>query len=388
MILLYRYFWGYLKVCFYGEFPEKVLNFCADKGISFWGAKSVDKGITVFISIKDFYSLPAAIKGSKIRVHIEKKYGFPFIFSRYKKRWGLFVGVIIFVAFLEVMSSFIWIIDINGNDKVKNEEIIVALREMGIYEGVQKDKISAKNDSQRLLLKMDKLAWASLNIEGSRLTVNVTETQKKEDKNNRPCNLKAEFDGVIKKIDLKSGNSVVKVGDTVKKGDVLVSGIIENAGGTRFVCSEGEVIAEITRTLEVKCPYTVNKTIETGEKKNRRVLEIFTLKIPLFLGDETRECNSSSDKKQLRLFGVNLPIRIYEKEYRYTKNAEITKTEDIIKSELQSEMEKKLKRETKTDYKIKSTQFTDNGEEISLKTTVVYTKNIVYKDFLLISTGN
>lgn len=388
MILFYRYFLGYLKVSFYGEFPEKILNFCADTGLTFWGAKSDKKGITVFISIKDFYSLRPIIRGSKVKVHIEEKYGFPFVFSRYKKRWGLIFGAIIFMAFLEVMSSFIWVIEINGNVNVKSEEIIGALNQMGIYEGVPSGNISPKTDSQRLLLKLDKLAWASLNIEGCRLNVNVTEMQKKENDNNKPCNLKAEFDGVIKKIDLKSGNSVVKVGDTVKKGDVLVSGIIENAGGTRFVSSEGVVTAEITRTFKVSMPYTENKIIETGEKKERNVLEIFTLKIPLFLGNETEQCNTSFSEKQLKLFGVGLPIRVYKKEYRYTQKAEIKKTADEIKSDLNEKMEKLLKKETNKDYKVKSTEFAEDEKEITLKTTVVYTKNIAYKDFLLISTGN
>lgn len=388
MILFYRYFLGYLKVSFYGEFPEKILNFCADTGLTFWGAKSDKKGITVFISIKDFYSLRPIIRGSKVKVHIEEKYGFPFVFSRYKKRWGLIFGAIIFMTFLEIMSSFIWVIEINGNVNVKSEEIIGALNQMGIYEGVPSGNISPKNDSQRLLLKLDKLAWASLNIEGCRLSVNVTEMQKKENDNNKPCNLKAEFDGVIKKIDLKSGNSVVKVGDTVKKGDVLVSGIIENAGGTRFVSSEGVVTAEITRTFKVSMPYTENKIIETGEKKKRNVLEIFTLKIPLFLGDETEQCNTSFSEKQLKLFGVGLPIRVYKKEYRYTQKAEIKKTADEIKSELNEKMEKLLKKETNKDYKVKSTEFAEDEKGITLKTTVVYTKNIAYKDFLLISTGN
>ena len=388
MILFYRYFLGYLKVSFYGEFPEKILNFCADTGLTFWGAKSDKKGITVFISIKDFYSLRPIIRGSKVKVHIEEKYGFPFVFSRYKKRWGLILGAIIFMTFLEIMSSFIWVIEINGNVNVKSEEIIGALNQMGIYEGVPSGNISPKNDSQRLLLKMDKLAWASLNIEGCRLSVNVTEMQKKENANNKPCNLKAEFDGVIKKIDLKSGNSVVKVGDTVKKGDVLVSGIIENAGGTRFVSSEGVVTAEITRTFKVSKPYTENKVIETGKKKERNVLEIFTLKIPLFLGDETEQCNTTFFEKQLKLFGVGLPIRVYKKEYRYTQKAEIKKTADEIKSELNEKMEKLLKKETNKDYKVKSTEFAEDEKEITLKTTVVYTKNIAYKDFLLISTGN
>jgi len=115
MIFLYRYFGGYLKVCFYGDFPEKILNLCADNGITLWGSKSVRNGITAFISIKDFYTIRYIIRGSAIRVHIEEKYGFPFIFTLYRKRWGIFVGGILFLVLLELMSGFTWIIVTQGN---------------------------------------------------------------------------------------------------------------------------------------------------------------------------------------------------------------------------------------------------------------------------------
>ena len=46
-------------------------------------------------------------------------------------------------------------------------------------------------------------------------------------------------------MDITSGTSVVSVGQAVKKGDLLVSGIIETADVTRFVNSRGKVYAKI-----------------------------------------------------------------------------------------------------------------------------------------------
>ncbi len=388
MIFIYRFVLGCLKVSFSGEFPERILNLCADSGITLWGSKSVNNCLTAFITVRDFYLIPGIVRGTKIKVHIEEKYGFPFILERYNKRWGIPVGVIIFLCFLEVMSSFIWVIDIKGNKNIKSTEILNSLADIGIYEGVLSSRISPKNDSQRLLLKMDSLAWASLNIEGSRLTVNITETEEKKKKDNRPCNLKAEFDGVIKKIDLKSGNSVVKVGDTVKKGDALVSGIIENAGGTRFVHSVGEIVAEVTHTFTLSEDFKKETVTENGSITKRRVLEFFTLKIPLFLGNETKECNTSVYCKNLNIFGTKLPLRIHTKEYRYTENMTLNRSEEKLKEELESKMKKLLTDKKISDYKVKSKDFKGTKKGITLKLTVTAQQNIAYKDFLIISTGN
>ena len=388
MIFFYRYLRGCLKVKFYGEFPERILNLCAENRITLWGSKSVEGGICGYITLKDFYFLPYIIRGTKIRIHIEEKYGFPFVISRYKKRWGISLGVIIFFCFLQFMSSFIWIIDVRGNETVKTESIIENLGEIGIHKGMYSGNILPKNDSQRLLLKMDSLAWASLNIEGSRLTVNITETKGKKEEDTSPCNLKAKYDGVIKKIDLKSGNGVVKVGDTVKKGDVLVSGIIENAGGTRFVHSSGDVLATVEHTFTLTEKITQNLTEENGEYKKRRVLEFFNIKIPLFLGDETKPCNQTLKVDNLKIFGTQLPVAVHTKTYCYTEKVTVTKTEDVLKGELEEKMEEMLKRKKIKDYKLKSKEFTTNSEEISLKFTVTAEQNIAYKDFLIISTGN
>ena len=388
MIFFYRYFSGCLKVIFKGEFTERVLNLCAENGIKLWSAKSENGRLTAFITLKDFYLLPDVISGSKIRVHIEERYGFPFVLSRYRKRPGILIGVLIFITFLEFMSGFIWVIDIKGNEKIESEKIMTALEKIGIYEGIFSDKISPKSDSQRLLLQLDGLAWASLNIEGSRLTVNVTEAEEKDNSDNRPCNLKAEFDGVITKIDLTSGDSVVKVGDTVKKGDVLVSGIIENAGGTRFVRSQGNVIATVRREFEISQNFTEELTVETGKVKEKSVLELFTLKIPLYLGTEKSEYVTEDSKQQLKLFGVRLPMRIYTREFKYTEIASITRTEERIIEELENELQKILEEEEITDYTVEDKTFDKNDEGITLKITLLSQQNIAYEDFLLISTGN
>lgn len=388
MIKIYRYILGYLKVSFYGDFPEKILNICAENGIILWKTKSEIDGIVAFVSIKDFLKFPELVRKKDIRIHIENKYGLPFIVSKYKKRSGLIVGLTIMMCFLNIMSGFIWVIDIEGNHKVKDEEIIDGLKKIGIYEGVYSDNLIPKNDSQRLLLEMENLSWVSLNIEGAHLTVNVSETMQKKEDNIKPCNLKASYDGIIKKIDLKSGNCVVKVGDTVKKGDVLVSGIIETAGGTRFVRSVGQVEAEVIHNFTISKDYKTEVITETGKTSKKKVLEIFNVKIPLFLGGQTKDYREKTTVKNLKCFGVDLPIRLYTKEFKYIKKVNITKSKEELYDELEKDMIKLLEEKKYKEYSLKSKEFTETDKAISLRYKVSLQENIAQTDFLLISTRN
>ena len=87
MIRIYRYILGRIRVRFYGEFPERILNLCAVNGITLWGAKSVKDGIRAYITVRDFLNIRNIRKGTGIRVHIEEKSGLPFVISRTESVW-------------------------------------------------------------------------------------------------------------------------------------------------------------------------------------------------------------------------------------------------------------------------------------------------------------
>jgi len=382
---VYRFISGYLTVIFYGEFPEKILNLTSFNRIYLWNSRRTKKGIEANIFVKDFKDIRPILKNSGIKVHILKKHGLPFKIAKNRKRSGIIVGLIIFMSFLSFMSWHIWIIDVEGNKNVKAEEIKAVLSEMGISEGVKKSSINSKQKREELLLKIDSLAWASLNTEGCRLTVNVSEIKNKKPQKNTPSNLKAKADGIITKIDVSSGNCLVKKGDTVKAGDVLVSGIIERLGSTEFVKSKGVIIATTERSVTVKGDFKQVITGENGKTKTKRVLEIFSLKIPLFLGCESESYNETTKVCQSSLFGQKLPLRIYEKQFRFTEEYTVTYTRERLTEKLKKEIANKLKESKVVDYKIISQKIEETEKGITLTQIVASSENIVVNEELIVN---
>ncbi len=326
MLFLYRFFCGVLSVEFMGVYPEKVLNLCSKNKISIWSAKFKNGKINCKITVKDFLKLPKILRKSGIRVHILRKSGFPFFIKKYSKRFGIFTGLLLFFAVLYMMSGYIWIIDVVGNTNTDTKEIINVCEQIGIKTGVRASGISAKNAAQQLLLKTDTLAWSSFNIEGCRLTVNVTEIKEKPEDNSKATNLKASADGIITHIDVKAGNCLVKVGDVVNKGDILVSGIIESESDTKFVHSIGTITAKTETQITLEEPLEKQVSYPTGKVKQKSVLEFFTLKIPLYLGGETGEYDCQISEKSLRLFGQNLPAKIYTKRFIFKRTETVTQS--------------------------------------------------------------
>jgi hypothetical protein len=105
----------------------------------------------------------------------------------------------------------------------------------------------------------------------------------------------------------------------VKKGDLLVSGIIDSAAlGYRLVRARGEVLARTTLTYHVEIPYETTEKQYTGKFFSQKSIKIFSKTIKLFRKDSicTSSCDKIESEKRIYLFGlIKLPIFITETEY-------------------------------------------------------------------------
>ena len=384
MLYLYRFFCGILELEFWGVYPEKILNLCAKNKITVWNTRFLKQRIILNITVKDFKKLPKLLKKSGVKLHILSKKGFPFFINKYKKRFGIFAGLIVFFAVLQFMSSFIWTIDIVGNKNVTKSEIISICADLGIRIGAKSSDIDTKNTVQDLLLRADKLSWASFNIEGCKLTVNVTEIIPKTEDNATPTNLKAKTDGIIKKIDVTSGDCVVSVGDTVKKGDLLVSGIIENMNETKFVHSIGSILAQTEEEFLLEEPFIKEIEYPTGRMKKRRVLEIFTLKIPLYVGREKGDFITEKESEALKLFSQNIPIKLHTKKFIFIKN----KSQIRDYQKLCELLEERLLLESqKQNFTVKSKEFIKKQNSVVLSAVISKLEEITYSENLIFTIG-
>ena len=364
-----------------------MLNLCAKYGIRYRKLHYKNGGIIGDIRAKDFKKL-RCIRPRKIaKIHIIRKRGLPFKTVKYKNRFGFIVGFVIFVVLIEFLSGFIWMIKIEGNKYVKDNEIVNLCEKHNIKIGTRIKNIDTLKSAQQLLIAHNKLAWASLNIEGTLLTVNLSET-KNENKDIVPSNLIAKEDGEIKKIDVTSGTVNVKIGDTVRKGDILVSGIVENLSSTTFVNSKGTITAFSIRDISVTEKYKQKIFIKTDMIKKRNVLELFTLKIPLYLGKIKSSSIDTYTSENVKLLGECLPI------VKYKKTSQITKAinKEYGREELLKIIDKKLDEKINDlnlkiiDKREKSVEYTDHGITISQR--IIVEENIAKNQPILINSIN
>ena len=383
MIYIFRFLRGYLRIAVRGDSPQRILTLAAKNRISLWNSKYKKNGIEANVYMRDFFSLPLIVRKTGLRVHILNKKGLPFVIRKNRFRLGFFSGIILMFIFLQIMSGYIWVIDVNGNSKVKSEDILNACNSIGIKVGVRSKNINAKVLREKLLLKIDSLAWCSLNVEGSRLTVNVSEIKEKTD-NNEPSNLKASRDGIIKYIDVSEGDCLVKIGDTVKQGDVLVSGVRETSDGTVFSPSSGKITAETVRHYTCEKKYKQNLKIPNGRVKNKYLIELFGLKIPLYLGNETKEYTSSLKISKASLFGKSIPVTLYRRRFLFCNTKTVIYSEDELTQEINRELMDMIKKDKIEDYEMADAQAFKSEEGIKITLKISTLENIAVSQGIIV----
>ncbi len=320
MIGIYRLIIGYIRIKISGERPESLINACFSESISIWKITRRKDSIILNISASDYIKIFHLRKKLPIRprVKILEKHGIPFFIKKHHNRLGVVAGLAIFLLINFLLSSYIWNVEVVGNNRISSKEIVLACEKYGVITGTRASSIDSNVIKQNLPKELDDIAWASINIEGSVATINVSEAETSEDIDTGPSNIVASTDGYIKSLEVSSGIKMVQVGTSVRKGDLLVSGVIPFDSYEKNVKSNGIIIAETYK----KASFNINKTVAcrkaNGRIKTRSVLDIFNIKLPLYLTGVNCESKSYIKEKHLKLFGKKLPIGYIEKNYILT----------------------------------------------------------------------
>ena len=141
--------------------------------------------------------------------------------------------------------------------------------------GTPKSKVDCAELEKNLRKDFEDIAWISCALTGTKLSVEITETLNvcTDTSMKGPCNIVASKNCTIAEIVTASGTPVVKSGDDVKKGDVLISGAVylyddnNEVMDTNYVSAEGEVYGICVYHYDESIPRTNYVKEYTGNEK-------------------------------------------------------------------------------------------------------------------------
>ena len=311
-----------------GGYPETFLNLAAAQRIPLWDVRRQDLSLWCCASAAHYHRLRPVARRAQVRMRVRKKQGPVFALRRMHLRPGMVVGLFLFLALLQLFSSRVWVIRVEGNTTVSDQAICDVLAPLGIYEGADFDNTDLTAVRLTALQQLPQLTWLAVNQNGSILTVEVKErTESAPLTDDTPANLVAACDGVVLHVDTAVGQAMVKAGDAVRRGDLLISGVMDSKVGPQLKHAIGSVTARTTRTLTVTVPLAETVSVP-AHTLTRTELSVFGHRIPLYTSNTiTGEPTVTVEQHPLTAAGVALPLRLTHTRFHYTMTAVHTHTE-------------------------------------------------------------
>lgn len=273
LIKIYRFLFGYFFIsCEKGE-KTRLLNFFLTEKISAYPEE--ENAFT--LALTDRKKVTKALEEKRIAVQIGEEKGVPPLLFKHRHRMGLFFGLFAAVLVVLFSSRVVWRIEITGNERIPTQEIVSDLESIGFGEGSVMRQTDYAELSAALRLKHDEIAHADIYTVGTVAHVHIREVllPEEEIEKNEPAHLVASRDAVVESFDVEHGSVTVKSGSVVKKGELLVSGIVKGAHGDVLLHAEGKVYGRVTDEIVVEIPYKQTDLSVNGYQKGSFTLFFF-----------------------------------------------------------------------------------------------------------------
>lgn len=367
---------GYVEFSLIGSDCEQLISRLISEGIRLRHIRNIKNEF--FIRVSPYYYLHIArlAREYRLRTRIVKKRGLVFSLYPYRRRYGIFIGSAVSAVLLTVLSMFSWVTDISGNSAITDTQLLMLLDSYGIRTGRLRSEMSAEEIELLAPVLLGELSWISVEFNGSRISVKVSEREKTDlytVRESSPCNIIADRNALIVDAEVYSGVLQATEGGGVKKGDIIIGGIVTDAAGNLlYNHAKGKITAEYIVTEVFEAEYTVAERVLSDRTASRSHLVLFGFDIPLY-SEEYNNANArfSEKKRSFDFFGITLPWNLYEYIYTEYDFREITRGDDDLRRILRQRREMYEQNEL-SDSEILSYEEKYSTDENGMRLEMVY----------------
>jgi len=326
-----------------GDDCQKAADVLSRSGANFRGMKICGGELHFTVELRDCAAMEHIFAENGISFECVGEHGLPRIFRKYRRRIGIPIGIIMFFFIIFISEKFIWSFEVVGNENIPSEVILERLDELGCGLGTYIPSVDFDELHMAYLLEYEDTAWISVNVRGTHASVEVLETKLPETVTDEkhPHNLVAAEEAVIYSVEIHRGVPMVEVGDLVKKGDLLASGLIDIKSGFLLAHARGTVKGTVEREIHIEVPLETTRMEPTGREFGEKYLNIFGISVKFFGNTENLSENhdkirydKTERKSKLSFFGdIEVPIETTETVYIEYAETPVVYTEDEARTE-------------------------------------------------------
>ena len=388
-LTIWHYLNGYVIVEVSGMALERFMNLIINRELEVWELKVQEDKAIFKMKAADFKALGPIVKKTRCRARICTKKGFPFLAHRYKKRKLMPVGLLLFIMMIWGLSSFVWLVEVEGATRLNSMDIIKSLEEQGYGVGKWKNSLDLRAAEAYLVKAYPDIVWTAVKFEGTRLVIQVAETVPPPDMviaTGETTHIVAKRDALVTSISVDKGMPQVKKGDIVKKGEVLVSGHMPLGAESESIYStdsKAKVLGKTVYSATGEMNLTRVRKQYTNDTSKRYILKLFNHDFTLWnqkINFETYDTQTTLHQLHITKlfplpFGFEVQTRI-----AYTPTYEtlsVDDAKDLLLSQLWQELSGSLSEDA--DILKREILYKESGETIEGTLHVVAEENIGYK---------
>ncbi len=336
-------FRGYVVVVAEGLSPERLINLCNQNNIELRNVRRISyTGLCLRLSFSGYRKLKKIVDSQKYRLDVHKRGGIPLKILSVKKRIVILPAIAFLVIALLISSTYVWDVRYTGFDRVNKFEVQEMIENMGLKVGARISDLNKPEAEKAIMENFKELAWVNIYTKGTQLNIQVVEADLPEKmiQNQGVADIIAKKDGYVVDLRVFAGEPLVAEGQTVKKGQVLISGDVINAEGAlqMQVAARGEVYAKTTYSGVASKPLTQMVAQKTGNVYNMKYIKLGENIYPITPGFPPYG-QYAAEVDSVTVVGENMPMyfKVYDVRICETEMAEVPVDESMLFAELKEQ---------------------------------------------------
>lgn len=310
----YRTVYGTSRLTVVGAVPDLILNRLSVRRIAFWDPIRID-AFTVCLCVyrRDVETVIALVENSSCELTERYDIG---LFERLDdllRRPILLLGVLTCLLLILISQDRLLFFQVSGTQDISPQKVIRILDELGIGVGTRGTDVKPKWIKDHVLNMVPELQWITVTQNGCKAQVIVREREKAPERLGRRgyANVISACDALITKQSVLMGQPLKKVGDTVLKGEMLVSGIVDLEKVFSVVYAQAEIYGRTWHKKDIVIPEMHGLKTELDRSSNCYWLQFGKRRIKIFGNSRISHADHDKIVKQHSLTlpgGLVLPV--------------------------------------------------------------------------------
>ncbi len=266
-----------------------------------------------------------------------REYGLAVAARKWKSRLPFWTILILLCTASLYLPKRVLFLKVEGNQQVSTRQILEAAESSGLRFWTKSSQVRSEDLKNNLLSLIPELQWAGVNFSGSVAVISVTERLDAEPIKDRQqlTNVVSARDGIVVEMSILGGEAQCRLGQAVRKGELLVSGCVDHEHTVQYTQADAEIYALTQHEIETVLPEETGQKHYTGRTERSYSILLGRKRINLSRnsGISTGSCDKMIERITLPLpEGYALPcyLLIETKNYYTAEPTQVTEPQEML----------------------------------------------------------